>query len=114
MQFYYIVTIKKQLQKHFDLFTLSDIRLHFLTSANINAKTTGEMQSPIHYAAKFDATKALKVLIDWQADVNDRDYKGRTPLFVAAETGKTGAFIIYLSWLSFIQHFYHLYRGICI
>ena len=57
-------------------------------TADINAKSHGELQSPIHYAAKFNAVQALKVLIDSNANVNDRDYKKRTPLFIAAETGK--------------------------
>ena len=56
-------------------------------SADIHAKTNGELQTPIHYAAKFNAVRSLKILIDANADVNDRDYKRRTPLFVAAETG---------------------------
>ena len=60
----------------------------FLVVADINAKSYGELQSPIHYAAKFNAVQALKVLIDGNAAVNDRDYKRRTPLFLAAETGQ--------------------------
>ena len=64
-----------------------------LFSADIHAKTNGELQTPLHYAAKFNAVRTLKVLIDANADVNDRDYKRRTPLFVAAETGMYFHFI---------------------
>eukprot|EP00794_Sanderia_malayensis_P013784 gene13784-15226_t len=59
--------------------------------ADINAKTLGELQSPIHYAAKFNAVRSLKILIDMKANVNDRDYKQRTPIFVAAETAREEA-----------------------
>ena len=65
---------------------LIKLRSLFL-SANVRAKTSGELQSPVHYAAKFNAVGSLKVLMDNHADVNDRDYKRRTPLFVAAEAG---------------------------
>ncbi|XP_065055117.1 uncharacterized protein LOC135683708 [Rhopilema esculentum] len=59
--------------------------------ANIHAKSRGEWQTPIHYAAKFNAVRSLKVLMDWHANVNDRDYKKRTPLFIAAENAREEA-----------------------
>ena len=42
----------------------------------------------MHYAAKNNAAASLKVMLRLGARINDRDYKRRTPLFVAAETGK--------------------------
>ena len=56
-------------------------------AAKIDARTRGENQTPIHYAAKNNAIDALKVLIKLGADIGAKDYKNRTPLFVAAETG---------------------------
>ncbi len=56
--------------------------------ANINSRTIGEFQSPIHYAAKNNSVPSLRTLIKSGASINDRDYKSRTPLFVAAESGK--------------------------
>ena len=62
-----------------------------LILAKIDARTRGENQTPIHYAAKNNAIDALKVLIKLGADIGAKDYKNRTPLFVAAETG-------YMKW----------------
>ena len=50
--------------------------------------TKGELQTPMHFAAKNNATASLKTLLRLGAAINDRDYKMRSPLFVAAETGK--------------------------
>ena len=49
--------------------------------------TKGENQTAMHYAAKNNASQSLKALLRLGAFINDRDYKLRTPLFVAAETG---------------------------
>ena len=57
-------------------------------SANLHARTKGEMQTPIHYAAKFNAVKSMRCLVKLGAKISDRDYKQRTPLFLAAENGK--------------------------
>ena len=54
----------------------------------MNAITKGENQTPMHYAAKNNATSTLKTLLNLGAFINARDYKMRTPLFVAAESGK--------------------------
>ena len=48
----------------------------------------GEEQTPMHYAAKNNAAASLKTMLRLGAHINERDYKKRTPLFVAAETGK--------------------------
>ena len=57
--------------------------------AHIHCKTNGELQSAIHYAAKYNAVGSLKVLLQNKARMNDLDYKQRTPLFLAAEMGKS-------------------------
>ena len=41
----------------------------------------------MHYAAKNNAADSLKIMLRLGAHINERDYKRRTPLFVAAETG---------------------------
>lgn len=56
--------------------------------AHIEAKTYGEQQTPVHYAAKNDAVDSLKVLLKMGCDLESRDSKWRTPLQVAAELGK--------------------------
>ena len=62
---------------------------HFIfLTADLHACTTGENQTPTHYAAKNDAAKVLKVLLKLGGRTEDRDYKQRTPLQVAAELGR--------------------------
>lgn len=58
-----------------------------LFSADIDAVTKGENQTAMHYASKNNATASLKALLNLGAQINARDYKMRTPLFVAAESG---------------------------
>ncbi len=62
--------------------------VNFLISkqANIHAKTTGERQTPIHYAANNDACSSLAALLERGASIDDRDYKGRTPLHVSVKS----------------------------
>ena len=52
--------------------------------ADIDVRTTGENQAPIHYAAKNGATKSLRVLLGFHADINSMDCKQRTPLQVSS------------------------------
>ena len=60
-----------------------------LAAANKEAQTAGELQTPVHFAARNDACSSLKMLIKKKCEYKDvRDYKGRTPLHVAAELGK--------------------------
>ena len=60
----------------------------FSTVADITAKTNGEEQTPLHYAARYDSVEAMKVLIQAGAMIDGVDFLNRTPLHVAAETGK--------------------------
>lgn len=59
--------------------------------ARIEERTIGELQTAVHYAAKNNATDSLKVLLHMGGSINEVDYKNRTPLFVAAETGRAEA-----------------------
>ena len=56
-------------------------------SADIQSKTNNENQTPIHYAAKYNAVDAINALMEFGARLDDRDHKDRTPLQLAAETG---------------------------
>ena len=52
-------------------------------NANIDARTYGELQAPIHYAAKNGATRSLKMLLSFDAKIDTLDAKQRTPLQVS-------------------------------
>ncbi|XP_055489450.1 uncharacterized protein LOC129696067 [Leucoraja erinacea] len=56
---------------------------------DIEAKTTGMIQTPVHYAAKYDAASSLNCLLKHGADINARDYKQRTPLQLATDLDRT-------------------------
>ena len=64
------------------------------------------MQTPLHYAAKNDACFSLKALIKAECDYkNVRDYKGRTPIHLAAELGeaKTSCKSLEIMLKTFVQ-----------
>ena len=58
--------------------------VHFLVQrgADIHAKTGKELQTPIHFAARNDATSSLKMLMKCGACITDKDFKQRTALQV--------------------------------
>ena len=67
---------------------------YFVFVADKEALTKGEHQTAVHYAAKTDSCASLKALIKKGCEYDKcRDYKGRTPLHLAAELGKNN-FII--------------------
>ena len=71
-----------------ELLTISFFFLLSFHKANKEAITKGEKQTPIHYAAKNDATKSLRLLIKLGCLYEGvKDYRGRTPLYVAAQLG---------------------------
>ena len=47
--------------------------------------TSGSCFTPLHCAAMGDAPAAIEVLIQAECDKEARDYRGRTPLLIAAE-----------------------------
>lgn len=67
-----------------------------IVGADKEARTLGELQTPLFYAARNDATKALPVLLKHECEYKEiRDYKGRTPLYVAAELGAWCEYVVY-------------------
>ncbi|XP_028400248.1 transient receptor potential cation channel subfamily V member 3-like isoform X2 [Dendronephthya gigantea] len=67
-----------------------------VNNADINSKTHGELQVPLHYAAKNGATRSLKMLLSFHANIDALDAKKRTPLQVSAEwsRGKVAKILI--------------------
>ncbi|KAF6029536.1 hypothetical protein EB796_012105 [Bugula neritina] len=58
--------------------------------ADKEARTKGELQTPLFYAARNDATMALAALIKCECEYKHiSDYKGRTPIYVAAELDRS-------------------------
>jgi ankyrin repeat protein len=47
--------------------------------------TKGSCFTPLHCASMGDAPNAIQVLIEAESDKEARDYRGRTPLLIAAE-----------------------------
>ena len=50
--------------------------------ADINSRSTGDGQTPLHFAAKNDATLSLKALLGFGANIDSLDNRGRPPLQV--------------------------------
>jgi len=56
----------------------------------IKSKTTKSQQTPLHFAAKTGDLRIIDSLVKVCKDiVEDVDYQGRTPLYIAAEHGKS-------------------------
>ena len=87
----------RQLHCHF----LVWIILWYFLTADLHACTKGEEQTPTHYAAKNDAAKSLKVLLKLGGGMEDRDFKQRTPLQVAAELGMSCQILSCSNFFSF-------------
>ena len=56
-------------------------------SADVHAKTLKDEQTPMHFASKYNSCEAILALLEFGARLDYRDYKQRTPLQAAAETG---------------------------
>ena len=41
----------------------------------------------MHYASKYNSCEAILALLELGSRLDERDYKQRTPLYAAAETG---------------------------
>ena len=66
-----------------------------LRGADLRAHTYGEQQTAIHFAAKNDASRALRILLKYGADICDRDYKQRTPLQVCCNSFNSCFLMVY-------------------
>ncbi|KAL5255648.1 hypothetical protein ACHWQZ_G011029 [Mnemiopsis leidyi] len=69
----------------------SVVRCLLRNGAASEALTAGELQTPLHYAARHDAAQVIEVLQEFGVGLNPRDYKGRTPLLLAAELDRSVA-----------------------
>ena len=57
--------------------------------ANMSKKAQGyEEYQAVHFAAAYDATKALQMLIELGANPDERDGWQQTPIFLAAKYGE--------------------------
>ncbi|XP_042201661.1 uncharacterized protein LOC103188515 [Callorhinchus milii] len=58
---------------------------------DLDTKTFEDLQAPIHYAAKHNSLCTLLYLCENGANIEARDQRARTPLFLAVEYGHTKA-----------------------
>ena len=65
--------------------SLSHLFVYIL--ADVHARTLKDEQTAMHFASKYNSCEAILALLELGARLDDRDYKQRTPLQVAAETG---------------------------
>ncbi|XP_069752421.1 uncharacterized protein [Narcine bancroftii] len=55
--------------------------------AKVDIVSDGDLLTPMHCAAKYDAFEALICLYDHHANIHKRDFRKRTPLHLAAANG---------------------------
>lgn len=88
--------------------------VHFLVQrgADIHAKTGKELQTPIHFAARNDATSSLKMLMKCGACITDKDFKQRTALQVCTNDWRQFSMLIrfcrkkmYIGW--WVRYYWH-------
>lgn len=70
-----------------------------MSSADPEARTLLDQQTPLHYAAKNDAVGSIRLLLQAGAAVNCTDYKQRTPLQLAANLGTADIITDITGWL---------------
>ena len=63
----------------------------------LNSTTSDKLQTPLHLAAMYGSRAVAECLIsDFEVNKEARDYKDRTPLFIAAEYSKQ-LFVFFLT-----------------
>ncbi|KAJ8359467.1 hypothetical protein SKAU_G00159920 [Synaphobranchus kaupii] len=67
------------------------IRFLLEKQANIEAQTIKTKETPLHFATKYNAVGAIRILYEFGAGMNARDYKQRTPLHLAANEDRSEA-----------------------
>ena len=55
------------------------------SGARLDIITNGSCFTPLHCASMGDAPDAIEALVNANGDKEARDYRGRTPLLIAAE-----------------------------
>ena len=64
---------------------VKEVRNNLETGIDINQIIPGEQGYPLHFAVN-SSIEIIQLLIDYGADVNVKDAKGRTPLHIVAAT----------------------------
>ena len=58
----------------------------------LESQTHGELQTPLHYASRNGSVNAIQLLVKvYKANIEAKDFQGRTPLYLAAEYGNSAA-----------------------
>lgn len=71
----------------FDGAVRSRLWLLCYAGAKVNACTAQDKKAPLHRAVLADNEAAVATLLDWSANPNVRDVKGRTPYSIALKKG---------------------------
>jgi hypothetical protein len=69
------------------------VRLLLELGAKIDSRDVAAGMTPLMHASKHDASAAMALLIEHEADINMRDKKGYTPLMHACINGSTEAIV---------------------
>ena len=70
------------------------VRFLIENGADFHVTTKGELQTPLHFAARNEASQCLKVLLAYGATLEVRDYKQRTALQVGQTVCSVFNFIV--------------------
>ena len=62
-------------------------RILLQNGALVDIETFVDLQTPLHYTAKYNSLETLKVLIKFKSSITKKDSNGRSALFLAAEKG---------------------------